>query len=1285
MTVFFRGQRRKKGTLLFHGRLGRLDLFLIPVLVLVFCRPGVSLAFRTMFSHPFDTGSYNCGLTQDRDGFIWVGTPEGMVRWDGVEMKRFSSGPDSLSNNIAPCVFADSSGFRIWVATAGGGLNCFDKRLNRFIYFRHDPGNPASISSDFFNWAPRTIAEDRDGKIWAGTQKGLNLYDPFKETFVRYLPEPENPNSLSHGNIATVFVDRENKVWAGTKDGGLNRLDKKTGRITRISLGSLEQQSPDASQSSGPGCINCIIQGPEGFLWIGTARAGLFRLDPRTLETRQFIHDPDKARGLASNYVYALMPDGKDNIWISHSYTAPVGLEIFNTHSEIFTSLRHDPDNPLSPSGDKIMDFFKDRQGLIWTAENTGPVDSWDSFAHQFTVYRHNARDSTSLGSNSVIMLFQDSRDTIWVAGGSQGGLSRFNSGTDDFSRAGPVEQEIPALFSVYSVCEDGAGRLWVGSGDGSLNVYNRENRTLAATYQNPLVAGAPPRGLIQDRLNPDLLWFGTQENGLFRFNKRTGKFQQFSHDHANPQSLSNDAVPNLLEDQTGILWISTRNGLNRYNRATETFHRFMKGKNGLRGNNINDCHEDATGRFWVSTEDGGLHLLDRKSGVFTPVTEVQGLPSRAIRAILEDDRGRLWLSSDKGLYLFDTKDQKVLDHYSEKDGLQGDRFSVFATSALKSREGDLWFSGLSGVNRFHPDRIMKNPYVPPVRLISLEQEGRPLPAGRAPEAIQRIHLPWQKNFFEFEFSVLNFTRPGNNEYAYFLEGFETQWNRIGTRRYGKYTNLPGGAYTLRLFGSNNNGVWNTQGRAIKIQVDKPPWKRTWAYVAYCVAGIGIWAGGWRLAHKKVKKKIKIQAAELEKEKKVIGQLRVIDKMKSELLQKQAQMENELLKNKQKLEDMVKERTLALEAEKEKAEAASKAKGEFLANMSHEIRTPLNVVIGFSDIIHKEAQDETIKEYVATIRSAGNSLLALLNDILDLSKAESGSFSLEYAAFNLGGLLKELHQIYANTARVKGLEFSLDMEKEVPASIVLDRVRLRQILMNITGNAIKFTASGFVKLTAGYRRFEKGGRFSALFFIIQDSGIGIAPDQKERIFERFSQQQGQDFDTYGGTGIGLSISKKLVEAMGGTIEVDSTPGQGSRFLVSIPNVRSGSGETKAMSWDTVVAQAEGKGEVRDPFPPAKDYTPMALEKLKALLILLKDEMLGRWEHLSDAMIIGNVEAFAGEIVELGQAYGYDPLRLWGEAVSKQAKTFDMVSLPDTLKCFPSLIDQLAGLVQTCGS
>ncbi len=1242
---------------------------LVLILNLVLCLPGTGgCRERIVFSHPFTTGSYNGGITQDRDGFLWIGTSEGVARWDGYALKRFVAGPGSVTNNLAPCVFADSSGVRIWAATMGGGLNCYDKKINKFLYFRHDPDDPDSISSDFFNWSPRTIAEDRDGLIWLATQEGLNVYHPDENLFQVYLPESGNPNSLSHKNIFTVFVDRENNIWAGTKEGVVNRLDKETGRILRIFPGGGSQ-----SEDAGPGCINSIIEGTRGYLWIGTAKGGLFRLDKETLELVQYRHEEDS--GPASDYIYSLMDDGRGNIWIAHSYTSPEGLDIFHKDSGTFTSFRHDPDRPLSISGDKVMDFFKDRQGIVWCTENTGPVDAWDRYANQFTLYRHDPRNTRSLGSKSIIMLYQDRRGGIWVSGGGKGGLARFAPGTQDFEPAGIPGQKDADLSSVYGAVEDDQGRFWIGSGSGNLNLYDRDLKTIVARHKNPFVSGAAPRAILQDSVQPKFLWFGTQENGLFRFNTETGGFRRFAHRQERPGSLSNNVVFNLFQGRDGTLWIPTKAGLNRFDRKTETFETFRKGNGGLKGDSINECFEDSFGNFWVSTEDGGLHLFDLKKTLFTPVTKDQGLDTLAVRAILEDGVGRLWLGSDKGLFVFDIKARKVTDRFRARDGVQGDKFSIFATAALKTRNGEMWFSGLSGLNRFHPEKIEKNPYVPPVKLASITQGGKSLIPAPAPEILTFVHLPWQRNFFEFEFSALSYTRPENNRYAYFLEGFETQWNRTGSLRYGKYTNLPGGEYILRVFGSNNDGVWNKEGTAIRVKVDSPPWKQPWAYAAYLLTGALLGFGIWRTARTEAKKKMQAQSEELEQEKQVVDQLRAIDKMKSELLRKQVEVENQLLKNKVKLEERVRERTLTLEAEKEKAEAASQAKGEFLANMSHEIRTPLNLVLGFSEMIAKESPNENIRDYVSTIQSAGSALLTLLNDILDLSKAESGGFSLEYAAFNLMDLLNEVHKVYSKTAELKGIEFYMVIDDGVPRSIVLDRSRIRQVLINVLGNAIKFTDKGFVKIQVQYSRFDRGDKWSALSFTITDSGIGIAPDQKERIFERFSQQKGQDFDIYGGAGIGLSIVKKLVDAMGGTIDVDSTPGLGSTFIICVPNVKPGN---KGETWlNEAPAQPEETKEA--PAPKLRDYSPEALEKLRQLSAVLEQSFLDRWKYLSEIMIINKIEAFSREIIELGEVYGYEPLIAWGKTVHSQAGKFEMACLPDTLKGFPRIIEALSRL------
>jgi len=1240
---------------------------------------GVSYAApgKRVFSHPFNTQSYNASIVQDADGFMWVGTSEGIARYDGYNLKRFSSGPDSISDNLAPSVFVDSTG-RIWASTMGGGLNCYDKKKNKFTHFRHDPMDTNSISSDFFNWAPKTISEDRDGIIWIATQDGLNSFNPKTEKFTRYQHQSDKTDTISHNDVFTVYADQDNVIWAGTKQGGLNRLDKKTGKFTRFF------SDPNNPKGSNLGCVNTIIEGDQGYIWIGTAKGGLTRLDKNNFQLRHFKHDPDNKESLSSDYVYSILDDEKGNLWIAHSYTAPVGIELFDKNKEEFSSFRHQPGNAASLSGDKVMGFFKDRQGIIWIVENTGPVDTYDRYFQKFNLYRHDSLDKKSLGSKSVIMIYQDQKDDIWIAGGGKGGLAKFNPDTDDFSSFAQVKKYESDLSSVYAVLEDSQGLFWVGTGNGALIVFDRKTQRLVKIHNNPIISGAAPRAILQDKLNQNILWFGTQENGLFSFNKKQGLFKQYSHDKQNPKSLGNNVIFNLFQEEDGSLWIPTKAGLDRFNRTDETFEHFRKepgNPDGLRGNNINDCYVDSLGNFWVSTEDGGLHLFDKDRQKFTVYNQNQGLTAKAIRSILEDENGNLWLSSNEGIFVFNIKTKQVIENYTANDGLQGNKFSLFAKSALKTKNGEMWFSGLSGVNRFDPGKIQKNPYKPPMVLTYLGQAGKSITPMKTPETIQYLRLPWQKNFFEFEFSALNYTRPQNNQHAYFLEGFETDWNIIGSRRYGKYTNIPGGNYTLRLFGCNNDGVWNTTGTKISIQVDYPPWKTVWAYGLYILLLLGLWLILWKLKSENFKKKLAAQKQELEKERQVTDELKAIDRLKSELLEKQILIENKLRNNKVKLEKMVKERTLQLKTQKEKAEAASLAKSEFLANMSHEIRTPINLIMGFSEILQKESREEGIKDYILTIRSASQSLLTLLNDILDLSKAESGNFTIEYEAFNLGDLFQEIKQIFSKPLELKGLDFYVELEAGLPHVIVLDKIRLRQILMNMVGNAVKFTDTGYVKIIAGFNKFDDQPLFSEFFFVVEDTGMGIAHDQKDFIFERFCQQKGQKFDTYGGSGIGLSISKRLVEAMGGTIVVESQIEKGSRFRVSIPNV-------KAPSW-SIPQKAEQVSVSpvfqKNPAEPANNkvkekLSSEAIVKLGRLLTRLREDMQGEWEYLCDVMIIHRIEKFSKDAIQLGHEYEYDDLSQWGEQLLTQAKKFNIKLMPTTLKHFPQLVEDLSDLI-----
>jgi signal transduction histidine kinase/ligand-binding sensor domain-containing protein len=788
--------------------------------------PPTTLRFENIsVEQGLSEGTVYCTF-QDSKGFLWFCTQDGLNKFDGYSFKVYR--PDPTRNSIAVgfvrSICEGPSG-ELWIGTMGGGLNRFDPDTERFTHYRYDPRDPSSLKGDWVS----TVYLDPQGGLWAGTTTGLNRFDLETEEITRYEHYEEYPASLGHPTVNAVFRDREGVLWVGT-GGGLDRGDPVRQRFIHY------RHDPDDPNSLGGDSVQAIYQDSQGILWIGTD-GGLDRLDRQAGQFIHYRHDPDDPTSLSNDSVQSIYQDREGTLWIGTTD----GLNWFDRERERFVRYQSDPGDPNSLSSDWIWSIYQDREGVLWIGTYRGGLSKYDRLSDRFALYRAIPGDPNSLNNNQIWSIYQDRDGILWIGTGG-GGLNRFDreQGLMSQYRHDPADANSLSHDVVRAILQDSEGMLWIGTDGGGLDRFDPEREQFVHFQNDPAdrysLSHDAVRVIYEDRQNQ--LWIGTDGGGLNRLDRATGRFDRFPADPDDPNGLPGPSIWAVTEDRQGMLWVGTAgSGLQRFDRVTQQFTWYRHERSDI----ILSIHDDRWGNLWVATYGNGLYHFDRVTGTFTPYQVEDGLPSNAVYGILEDEQGYLWLSTNNGLSQFDPP-TKTFKNFDVSDGLQSKEFN--GGSYSRSSSGEMFFGGINGFNAFYPESLREdNPYAPPVVLTSLTQGGEPIVTDRAVDSVSEFWLDWPDNYFEFEFAALSYSRPEKNQYAHMLEGFDKEWIQVGTRRFGRYTNLPGGTYTLRVIGSNGEGVWNQEGVAVSVRVVPPFWQ-TWTFRVIVLAVLAAGAVG---------------------------------------------------------------------------------------------------------------------------------------------------------------------------------------------------------------------------------------------------------------------------------------------------------------------------------------------------------------------------------------------------------------------------------------------------------
>jgi len=886
-------------------------------------------------------------IAQDHKGFLWIGTQDGLNRYDGYEFRIYSRVAGDLTtlshNRTSSLVYGNTDSLIVGTI---GGLNIFNTRKE---VFTHIPQLPKRLTSSLVN----SIELDKKSNLWVGTNYGLNFITTDGEVY-KYMETANDSTSLSHNNITYLLSENDGTLWVGTSN-GLNKTQFK--KTSPLNFNHFFSESSGLSNNA----ITCIYKDNHGTIWVGT-QSGLNRYNKETASFEAFYPSQNGPEG---NFITCMQEDSKGNFWIGTKGGLALATRMSGSDPH-FYFYNNDPENPKSISNDWVTAIFEDETNVLWVGTFFGGLNKYDLNSKKFNLYRHRPKNTNTISNNIIRGMTEDHNGNLWVATfnglnkiDSSGNVSRFYK-----SQGGLGENYIKSLLT------DQYGDIWIGTGGNGLNKYEtKSNRFVQITPDDHAYKGTDIWVIFED--SDGEIWFGTEESGLNRYNPATNTFKNYQKSSG---LVSSNKVYALNEDKEGKIWIGTWHGLDLYDKKNEKWTHYYHDPSdpqSLPENYIKSIIIDHNDTPWISTAGAGISkMVNEEEGIFKTYNKSDGLSNNFTYGILEDRNGNLWVSTNYGLSKFDPKHETFVN-FDEHEGLQGNEFNT--GSFYKGNNGYLYFGGLSGITYFDPDSITRNPYSPEIIISDIKIYNQPLKPGDSTnldkplqEVIaytDKLSMSYKNKVVSFEFAALHFVNPKKNRYAYKLEGFDTTWTYTSAdKRFATYTNLPHGEYTFKVKAANNDGLWNETPTQLTISITPPFWETLWFRVLAVITIIGIAVSIHRYRVYSINEQKKALAKEVKERTKEI-------KEQNELLNEQ---NNEILTTNEELaqkQDEIIAQNEALEARGQELEK-SYENIRVISDIGHEISSLLD----FTTIIEK------VYEHINNLMDASEFSIGIYNE-----------------------------------------------------------------------------------------------------------------------------------------------------------------------------------------------------------------------------------------------------------------------------------------------------------------